>query len=104
MALNATNLAFALQAIEESVIVDAYIANGLPPTIDPATKERIRRKCQDTANAIYAWLLTATVTTPISVQTLHAPGSIQTTGTAVAQANPAPVVGTATGTATGVIS
>lgn len=104
MALNPTNLAFALQAIEESIIVEAYVANGLPPTIDPATKDRIRRKCQDTANALYAWITTATVTSPISVQTLHAPSSIQTTGTAVAQANPAPVVGTATGTATGVIS
>lgn len=104
MALNPNNLAISLQAIEEATIIEAYIANGVPPVIDPATKERIRRKCQDTANAIYAWVITATVTTPISVQTLHPIGAITTAGSPSAQSNVVPVIGSASGTGTGTIS
>ncbi len=105
MALDPNALGTALAQVDINIINEEYLAKGVvPPTIDPITLSAIERRSQLYAEAIYTWILTATVNTNVTTTstTNHVPGAIAVTGTAVAQANPAPVVGTATGSGTGV--
>lgn len=105
MALDPNALGAALAQVDINIINEGYLAKGaVPPTIDPITLSAIERRSQLYAEAIYTWILTATVNTNVTTTstTNHVPGAIAVTGTAVAQANPAPVVGTATGSGTGV--
>jgi len=99
MALDKTALATALFSIEEQIVAESLA----PLQIDSITREKIQRKCDLTADAIYTWLLTATVNVNVSTTTSHAPGTINVIGTAAAQSNVVPVVGTGTGTGTGTL-
>lgn len=98
----------ALLAIEESSIIEGYASAGTPPVIDPNTRSRIDKKCRATADAIYAWILTATVNSSVTttVTTTNAPGSIIVVGSPSTQLNAVPAFGTGagTGTAVGTIS
>ena len=100
MALDKNSLAAALTAIETEIVAESLA----PLEIDPVTQEKIERKCSQTADAIYTWLLTATVNVTVNTTTTHVPFTINVTGTAAAQTNPAPVAGTGSGTGTGTIS
>lgn len=102
MALDPTQLANALYAIEESAIADTLAL--MDPSAQAQVRASIRSKVDATAQAIYAWVLTATVTTSVSATgtTTHLPNTINVAGTAVAQTNPLPVVGTSTSTGSGV--
>lgn len=100
MALDKNNLAAALTAIETQIVAESLA----PLEIDAVTQEKIERKCNLTADAIYTWLLTATVNVTVSTTTTHAPLTINVAGTAAAQTNPAPVAGVGSGAGTGTIS
>lgn len=100
MALDKTVLANALITIEKQIVEESLA----PLPLDAITAEKIERKCNLTADAIYSWLLTATVNVSVNTTTTHITGAIQVQGTAVAQANIVPIVGTGSGTGTGTIS
>ena len=102
MALDVNVLANALATVDIELIQQTYAINGA--TLDPLTETNIRQRAQLYAQAIHTWILTATVTTTVNtnLNTLHPSGTINVTGTALAQTNPAPVVGGGTGSGTGV--
>jgi hypothetical protein len=100
MALDKTALANALIAIETQIVEESLA----PLALDDTTREKIERKCNLTADAIYTWILTATVNVSVNTTTLHPTGVIAVAGSAVAQTNPLPVAGTGTGSGTGTIS
>jgi|13_taG_2_1085334.scaffolds.fasta_scaffold00220_5 hypothetical protein len=105
MALNVQALATALAQVDINQINKAYSEKGVvPPTLDAETQSSIQEKSLGYAQAIHAWILTATINTNVntSVTTAHAPGTINVVGTAAAQSNPVPVAGTGTGTGTGI--
>lgn len=100
MALDKTVLALELIRIESEIVQESL--GDMP--MDDATRSRIESKCNQTADAIYNWLLTATVSVNVNTTTTHAISSINVAGTAAAQTNPAPVFGTGSGSGTGTIS
>ena len=105
MALNVQALANALAQVDINLINQVYVEKQVvPPTIDSETRAQIDQRALGYAQAIHAWILTATVNTNVntSVTTAHAPGTINVVGTAAAQSNPALVAGTGTGTGTGI--
>lgn len=105
MALNVDQLAIALAQVDINLVNQAYIEKEVtPPTIDSATQASIKARAEGYAQAIYTWILTATVNTTVNtnLSTLHPSSTINVAGTAVAQTNPAPVVGSGTGSGTGV--
>lgn len=105
MALNPAALGAALAQVDIQLLNQKYIERGvIPPVLDPLTQASIEARAQGYATAIHAWILTATVNTSVTTSstTTHAPGTINVAGTAAAQSNPSPVVGTASGTGTGV--
>jgi hypothetical protein len=103
--LDPTALASSFIQIELDSMNSSYTSDGqvIPLTLDAETQARITSKCTDMANAIHQWILNAEVNTTVStsVSTTHAPGSINVVGTAAAQSNVAPVVGTGTGSGNG---
>ena len=102
MALDVNVLANALATVDIELIQQTYAINGA--TLDPLTETNIRNRALKYATAIHTWILTATVTTTVNtnLNTLHPSGTINVTGTALAQTNPVPVVGGGTGSGTGV--
>jgi hypothetical protein len=101
---NLPTLVQSLVSVERQIILDAYADAGVSPaTIDASTEAAILRRAEAYADALLAWVTTAQVSTNVStsVNTTHAPSTINVAGTAVAQTNPAPVFGTGTGTGTG---
>ena len=108
MALNVDQLATALAQADITVINSVFAksaaAGAVPPTLTDSELENINQRAQLYAQAIYTWILTATVNTTVNtnLSTLHPSGTINVTGTALAQTNPAPVVGGGTGSGTGV--
>jgi len=108
MALNVQQLATALAQADITVINNIYArsatSGAVPPVIEEDELEAINQRANLYAQAIYTWVLTATVNTNVNtnVTTTHAPGTINVTGTAVAQTNPAPIAGTGAGTGTGI--
>ena len=102
MALDVNVLANALATVDIELIQQAYVSNGA--TLDPFTEASIRDRALKYATAIHTWILTATVNTTVNtnLNTLHPSGTVNVTGTALAQTNPAPVVGGGTGSGTGV--
>jgi hypothetical protein len=104
MALNPAQLATALAQVDINLINSKYIeSNVIPPGIPQPVLDSINLRATQYAQAIHTWILTATVNTTVNTSstTVNAPGSVNVAGTAVAQTNPAPIVGTATGTGTG---
>lgn len=99
MALDKTVLAGLLITAETQIVQESVA----PLPIDPKTQEKINRKCTLYADAIYTWLLTATVNTSVTTVTTNAPGTVAVAGTAAAQVNPLPVVGTGSGAGVGTI-
>ena len=104
MALDPNALKEALKEVDINLINQSYLENdNTPPEIDEALDRKIEARALGYANAIYNWILTATVTTNVttSVSTLHPSGTINVAGTAAAQSNPIPVTGTGNGTGSG---
>ena len=106
MALDPNALKEALKQVDINLIRAAYLANPnvFPPEIDSDTLDAIDARALGYANAIYNWILTATVNTNVTtnVTTLHPSGTINVAGSAAAQSNPLPVSGTGNGTGNGV--
>ena len=108
MALDVNVLRDLLAQADITVINRVYeksAATGEEPlTPTPSELENINQRAQLYAQAIHTWILTATVNTTVNtnLSTLHPSGVINVAGTAVAQTNPAPVVGNGTGSGTGV--
>ena len=105
MALDPNALKQALKQVDINMIRDAYLEKDVdPPEIDDETLSSIDTRAEGYANAIYSWILTATVNTNVTtnVTTLHPSGTINVAGSAAAQSNPLPVSGTGNGTGNGV--
>ena len=105
MALDPAQLATALAQVDINLINNKYFESGvIPPEIPQPVLNSINLRATEYAQAIHAWILTATVNTTVNTTstTTNLTGTVNVTGTAVAQTNPAPSVGTATGTGTGV--
>ena len=105
MALDPNALKQALKQVDIDMIIDAYLEKDVdPPEIDDETLDSIDTRAEGYANAIYNWILTATVNTNVTtnVTTIHPSGTINVAGSAAAQSNPLPVSGTGNGTGNGV--
>lgn len=105
MALVPEALATALIAVDETLILQSYTQNGVPPVIDPLTRASIAQRAQGYAQAIHLWITTGAVvssTVNTNLTTLHPPATVNVQGTAVAQSNTVPITGGGTGTGTGV--
>lgn len=97
-------LVSALIDIERQIILDSYSRSGVTPAeIDSDTEAAIVRRAQAYGDALLSWVTTAVVNTTVTttVNTTHAPATINVAGSAVAQTNPAPVFGTGSGTGAG---
>ena len=105
MALDPNALKLALKEVDINLINQSYSANeNAPPEIAEELERKIEARALGYANAIYNWILTATVNTNVTtnVTTLHPSGTINVAGSAAAQSNPLPVSGTGNGTGNGV--
>jgi hypothetical protein len=102
MALDPNILSQALAQADLDLLREKFEANGA--VLGEEFEQSIIDRADAYATAIHAWILTATVNTNVTTTstTSHAPGTIDVEGNAFAQSNPSPVVGTASGTGTGI--